>query len=141
MAFGFSFEHSGNVLADHQAGDADVATEVVVGHRDDAGIVATTRLDQRGDDRGTERAGENGNRCVLARRKRHRCEGRDPVADRHNFRRRALARRSVTVRRRTVDPSKEAGTGTGRLSDRVVVEFEFEGAGHADAVLVHLEPS
>ena len=41
VAFGFSFEHSGNVLADHQAGDADVATEVVVGHRDDAGIVAT----------------------------------------------------------------------------------------------------
>ena len=35
----------------------------------------------------------------------------DPVADRHNFRRRALARRSVTVRRRTVDLGEEAGTG------------------------------
>ena len=62
VALRFGGERAGDVLTGHQAGDARVAAEEVVAHRDHPYVVTSERLDERRDDGRTQFAGEHADR-------------------------------------------------------------------------------
>ena len=101
-------EHAGEILADHQAGDADVAAEELVAHRHDAHVVAAELVDERREDP----------RAVLAGEDRDRRASRRGQEQRHvpAARLREPGVRSVALGRRAVDPREEAGCDAGRRS-------------------------
>ncbi len=124
-------QHAGDVGPGHQAGDGDVPAEEVVAHGDDTHVrqlVAEQRLEHGG----AVLAGEDGDRrvAVVGDRRPARCGAFDQAW-------RALlgARGAVSRRRRAVDPREEPGLHAVGGGDVAVVRG-FEGAGHADAVLV-----
>ncbi len=96
-----------------QAGDAGVAAEEVVAHRDHPDVVASERLDERGEHRRAELAGEDADRSrrggAATRSPTRRQPRRCPHAD-------AAAQSGVGRRvRRGVDGSEEAAPHAGGL--------------------------
>ena len=138
VTLGLVGQHSGEVLADHQPTHTDIATEIVVGHRDHPGVVSPARRHERGQNGCAEGAGQHPNRCTTTWRQRYRRGFHDRPGTAHGFGGRPRSWGSIAIGGSAVDPGEEAGAGA-IGPGAGIVEFGFEGARHADAVLVHRE--
>ena len=66
MALGLCAQSPSYVFTDHEAGDTDVSTEVLIGDHHDPGIGSTGADHQRLDDGSAEGAGENADGSISA---------------------------------------------------------------------------
>ena len=128
-------QHARQVGAGHQAGDAGVAAEELVGDRDRRGrrrgrATATSGADHLR----AELAGQDADRRVAARPQRHR-RGRERRGAQPGVRGRVRRQDPPPARRRRRRTRAAAPVGRRRPA----AELELERAGHADAVLVHRE--